>query len=140
MGQLSQKDLHNPLNSRAIRRLRGRLEKIVSAQAVAATLTTTEILDIGGAQAGNIQDLTFVAEAVAAANEDITVDVQKNGVTILNNVLVYDDTLLPGELIRLDYDVDTSFDVGDVVSVIRTYTAGGGPTPIAHTKVTLEVA
>lgn len=134
--QLVQKTLHAPMNANSIRLVRGRIERIVSKQGAAATLTENEILD----GSGNLQELYLVAAAVAASGESLTINVLKNGVSILTAPFVYDSPDPSDTVISLPVLPDVSFVLGDVITVARTYVAGGGPTPIGANKVVLEYA
>lgn len=135
--QLKQKDLHSPMSGAAIRKVRAAIHEHVSAQAAAATLASTvEVLNLSG----SVQWAYALLAAAPAAGESLTVDVTKNGVSILTAPLAIDSTYSAGERIPLPVIDGTSFELGDVVNVARTYVAGGGPTPIGPNKVVLGIS
>ena len=99
-------------------------------QAAASTETTFAFLAL---RAGAINDVIAVAETAAAAGEDMAIDVQINGVTCLTSAIVLDDTAGTTPQVGT---VDTAANTlarGDIVTIVRTYTAGGAPTPMANT-------
>lgn len=105
---------------------------LVHLQAVAATATDTVMLAPG---AGNITALRAVPGAAAAAGESMTCDVQIGGVTALSAVATIDNAsglnVVAG---TVDLAAD-DFVAGDVITIVRTYAAGGAPTPIVNTVV-----
>lgn len=89
---------------------------------------------------GQIGDLFLELGTPPAAGEDMTVDVLKNGVSILSSTRDIISTDVKGR-IDLFAKIDTTkyaFVEGDVFSVTRDYTAGGGPAPMKDTLVVLE--
>ena len=75
--------------------------------------------------------------AAAAAGESMAIDVEIGGTTCLTGAITLDDgdgtDVVEGTL-------DTAavaFSQGDKVVITRTYTAGGGPTPITGNSVTV---
>lgn len=99
-------------------------------QAAASSETTFAFLAM---RAGAINDVIAVAETAAAAGEDMAIDVQINGVTCLTSAIVLDDAAGVTPQVGT---VDTAANTlarGDIVTIVRTYTAGGGPTPMANT-------
>ncbi len=103
-----------------------------SAQAVAATAEETVMI---APSAGVIRSVKAVAGTTAAAGESMTVDVKINGTTVLTGVVTLDDTA--GTTVQsgtLD-SLAIAFAENDLITVARTYTAGGGPTPMANTLV-----
>jgi len=99
-------------------------------QAAAATATTFAFMAM---RAGKINDVIAVAETAAAAGEDMAIDVQINGATCLTSAIVLDDSA--GTTAQVG-TVDTAANTlarGDIVTIVRTYTAGGAPTPMANT-------
>jgi hypothetical protein len=107
---------------------------IVHEQAVAATLTSQMMIAPAG---GSITSLQAFAGTAAAAGESMTVDVTINGVTALSAVATIDDaattTVVEGTIDAAAND----FVRGDVIAIVRTYVAGGGPTPMADTVVSV---
>ena len=104
-------------------------------QATAASATVREFI------AGNTGVITSVkaqAGAGAASGESLTVDVKINGTTCLTGVITLDNAA--GTTVQ-DGTVDTGADdlaEDDIVTIVYAYTAGGGPTPIVNTLVTIE--
>lgn len=135
MGQLKQKDLHNPMSSAAIRAVRGRIDGFRSRQATAVDLTDTQVSDI----VGNIHDVTFVAAAVAAAGETMSIDIHVNGASILASAFIVDDTYPQGSVVHIPVETP-NLAIGDKVEIIRDYTAGGGATPMGANVITVEAA
>jgi hypothetical protein len=135
MPALTKSNVRTPLGPKGSERLRARIDRVVSNQAVAATATDVQVIDVSG----KVQALSVVVGTLPAAGESLTVDVHKNGVTILTTPAVLDNTMT-NKLRALTPVANTSFAVGDRVSVIRTYAAGGGPAPIGPSKVILEIA
>ena len=136
MAQLTQRDLHTPHNAANIRKIRARMEAIRSRQTAAATLTETYSLDVAGA----VREITFLANAVPAAGESLTIDVQRNGVSVLAAAFVYNNTRTARTLYNLTLAANANIAMGDQLTVIRTYVAGGGPTPIGSSVVAVEIA
>lgn len=84
---------------------------------------------------GKLDELLAKAGATAAAGESMTIDVLKNGSTVLLNTTAFAASG-GNKVVSLNLDPDkASFVKGDVFTVTRTYVAGGGPTPIANTTV-----
>ena len=88
----------------------------------------------------DIRDLYVFAGTACASGESMTFDVKKNGTTILSGVLTVDSTSTPrtkASMMSL-VGANTHLSEGDVLTVVRDYTAGGGPTPLVDTQVVLE--
>jgi hypothetical protein len=103
-----------------------------SDQTVAAT--ATESLTV--LQPGILRGLGFSSFNPAAVGEDITVDVQVNGVSALTAPYKFDDTQAVKVVHALPMiAIPIIVQVGDRVDFIRTYTAGAGPTPIASNVI-----
>jgi len=85
---------------------------------------------------GEITYAAAFANVAAAAGESMTFDVQVEGVTVLTGVITVDDAattaVVAGTLIA-----DPSFSAGDRITVDRVYVAGGGPTPMTNTLVSV---
>ena len=135
MSELTRKDLHTPFNHTTISKLLGELDKGVSEQSVAADATLFVDRACPVDRAGNVMEAYYIQAAVAAAGESMSIDLQKNGVTVLTAPLVVDDTDAPGTRIPLPLSGDVDLAPGDVLTVVRDYTAGGGATPIGPNKV-----
>lgn len=105
-------------------------------QEVAATATESFFVK----QAGNILVAKFAAGAIAAVGESMTVDVHKNAATILTAPYVYDNPDDPNTWFDASLDAaEVAVAEGDMISVIRTYAAGGGPTPLSQNEVVVEL-
>lgn len=99
--------------------------------------TTTESFFVK--QAGNVVGVKFCASGIPAAGESMTVDVDQGGVSVLTAAIVYDNpdpenTWVEGALDGAAVAVTE----GALMTVTRTYAAGGGPTPIAQNEVVVE--
>jgi hypothetical protein len=103
-------------------------------QAVAATATTTLFI---APAAGTIKGLLAVAGTAAAAGESMTCDVQIGGVTALTSVATLDDAAGTTAQTAVVNAAADDFVAGNVITVVRTYVAGGGPTPMANTVVSV---
>jgi hypothetical protein len=134
MGQLKQKDLHAPVNSVSIRKIRGRIDGFRSGQGSAADLTDTFCSDV----VGSIHDITFTACAVASSTETMSIDIQVNGATILDTPFIVDDSYPQGSVVHIEAE-SPAIAIGDKVEIIRDYTAGT-PTPMGANVITIEVA
>jgi len=83
------------------------------------------------------------AGGVAAAGESMTFDVTIGGVSALTAVVTIDDSIAVGTPVAGTIDTTANtFAAGDLIEVIRTYAAGGAPTPMTDTfaTVTLQYA
>jgi len=103
-------------------------------QGAAATATVTKFI---ASAAGKINSVKALAGTAAAAGESMTVDVRINGVSCLTSAITIDDS--SGTSVE-DGAIDTAANTlaaDDVVDIVRTYTAGGGPTPMADTLVSI---
>jgi len=108
--------------------------KSYSFQATAATLTSQQFMALA---AGEISVVMAKAAVAAAAAEDMTVNVLINAVSCLTAVVDLDAAA--GIVVQAGV-VDTaanSFVAGDTITIVRTYTAGGAPTPMTGTSVTI---
>lgn len=145
MSTLKNKDFHSPMNSATIRKIVGHLNKIQHEQAVAADATASVF--VGGGplkQSGVIEDIYFISSIVAGAGESMTIDVLRNGVSILTGVYTFNATApnAPDKQVSfksLLTPAGRALNVGDVITVTRDYTVGGTPTPMAHNAVVLEI-
>lgn len=137
MSKLAKKDLHFPLNSVALNKLAGFLLRGVSEQLVAANLVAAPMLRLAPAsQAGQFKSLYFLSGAPAAAGESMVVDVLVNGVSILSSTLTFDSTKAADTQYEFAITAGKEkYNAGDIVTVTRTYVAGGGPTMTATTVV-----
>jgi len=90
--------------------------------------------------AGHITHAAAETGTVAAAGESMTFDVQIGGATCLTGVITVDngvavDTPVAGVI---DPAVN-AFAAGDLIYIVRVYTAGGGPTPMRDTAIGIEI-
>ena len=107
---------------------------------VAQVTAASESIPLGLApKSGTIKAAKAASIAVAAATEDMSIDILKNGATILTAAIVIDDsvaarTVVAGVLDSAEVEVAE----GDFLEAVLTYTAGT-PTPIVGTIVELEI-
>lgn len=104
-------------------------------QATAASATIRSFI---AGRTGEVKAVKAQAGAGAAAGESLTVDVQIGGVTCLTGVITLDNAA--GTTVQ-DGTIDTAADdlaEDDIVTTVLVYTAGGGPTPIVNTLVSIE--
>jgi len=100
-------------------------------QAVAAT--ATDVVMIAPA-AGQITIAQAVAGTAANAGESMDCDVQINGVSALSAAIPLDNAA--GTNVQTSpLGAAVTFAQGDLISVVRTYVAGGGAAPMADTLV-----
>jgi hypothetical protein len=124
---VAKKDLHMPFNDVTLKKVRGVIMQLRDEQSAAATATTNHMCRNNG-----LVTRCEVGVGVApAAGESMTIDIQKNGTSILvGGPLSIDQAHatpkgcfdVTGNLVA-----GTQFAVSDVLTVVRTYTAGGGP-------------
>jgi len=103
-----------------------------SRQAVAATAEEIAFIAPGD---GELTSVQAVAGTAAAAGEDMACDVKVNGVSALSAAITLDDAA--GTDVQSGTIATAAFSAGDKVTVARTYTAGGSPTPMTDTAVTV---
>jgi hypothetical protein len=122
-----QTQLSTPFTEKTSRQLVGKIEQQSETQTTTATAAGTFLWI--ATFAGQIGDLYIAMSEGMAAGESVVFDVQKNGSTVLTGTLTVN--LASGDgLQALLPSVDKalmSFVVGDLFTVDRTYTAGGGP-------------
>jgi hypothetical protein len=136
MGQLTQKDLRTPHNGETSRKIRARIDKITSRQAVAATLTDTFTASV----AGTVQEIGFVGNVLAGAGESMTIDVTINGVSCLSTPLVINNTRAARTLHLASLaPAARNVPFGAQIIVTRTYVAGGTPAPIGSSVIDVEI-
>lgn len=103
-------------------------------QATAAT--AAGVLAFIAPAAGAITSVKAFAGAGAASGESMAVDVKINGTTCLSAAITLNEAagtdVQSGTLATA-----VALAAGDKVTVDFTYTAGGGPTPIVNTAVTI---
>lgn len=93
----------------------------------AATTETREILAVRGATA-TVLELVVGAIVAAVGAATVTVDLRKNGVTILSAVVTLDSTTA-AYILKSATILTPALVVGDVLTVVITATAGGGTLP-----------
>jgi len=106
-------------------------------QATAASLDIDVMI---AQQDGTIESFKAVSGATAAAGESMTVDVQIGGVSALTAAITLDAA---ATTVVQSGTIDTaanSFSAGDIISIVRVYTAGGGPTPMVNTLATAGIS
>jgi hypothetical protein len=131
-----QTQLSTPFTEKTSRQLVGKIEQQSETQTTTATAAGTFLWI--ATFTGQIGDLYVAMSEGMAAGESLVFDVQKNGATVLTGTLT---VALGGSVIQpLLPSVDKalmSFVPGDLFTVDRTYTAGGGPNaPV--TTLTME--
>lgn len=139
MSELKKKDLHTPFTSLMITKILAHMFKGESEQKTATDAT----LDVPGMSI-TTQDLVVygaygMLKNVCATGEQMSFDLQVDGVSILTAPLVL--TASSSLLTQVAASVDptkTRIPKGSKVTVVRDYTAGGGPTPIVDTKFVIE--
>jgi len=136
---ISKKALHTPFSgANGIPEMVGLIGRRSYDQQTAASGTTKRVAE----HDGKIRKALIAVTALPAAGEDMVFDVQVNGVSILSATpqLTNAATTTTGlyDFLSLVVAASSSIKVGDIVSVVRTYTAGGGPTPIGANEVILE--
>lgn len=136
MPQTRQSDFRTPFSGKSSKKLRGRIDRVVSNQAAAASGSDLHVLDV----AGDIQSLSVITAANPASGESLVIDVQRNGVTILTAPLTLNNTTPGKVLYNFTPVAGTRLNLGDVITFVRTYTAGGGATPVGPNRIILEVA
>lgn len=115
----------------------GKQEQLKHFQAAAADATEDPLGQVGFD--GCIGDAYVLVGTACGAGESMTVDLLKNGVSVLTAVLTIDATTDTLNQIPLPIDPAlASFLAGDVFTTTRDYTAGGTPTPMANTTVVVE--
>lgn len=126
--------LHMPVNNSTLAQLMGRINALRDTQQTAASATTYH----GATHAGQLLHVRVWINVAEASGESMIFDVQLNGTTVLKNTITLDSTSAAGY-----YDVSgqivagTFISPGDTLTVVRTYTAGGGPAA-PKSEVTVE--
>lgn len=110
--------------------LDGRAGSFVSDENLAVAATVTERRFVATAD-GVIDRFGAQAATGAAAGESTTCDVQINGVSALTAAVVLDDAAGVGYVAGAVDVAANTFTAGDVITVVKTYVAGGAPTPMA---------
>jgi len=130
------RDLRELLNELIVVANAGTPSPVTTEQAVAASLD--DIVFVAPAD-GTITSLYAKAGTTAAAGESMDIDIEIGGVAVLTAALTLDAT---AGTTAQEGTIDTaanSFSAGDVIEITRAYTAGGTPTPMANTIVSIGV-
>ncbi len=95
--------------------------------------------------ASQIQRLEIGLGDAAAAGESMQIQLQRiaagTGASTTLQTIVIDDSIPANTRLSLTPDPTTNnLGLGDRIRVVRTYTAGGGPTPMTNTSVRVQVA
>ncbi len=132
---------NQPLTPPQVSEYLGEINKREHMQAVAAT-AAGDYLGIATFD-GNIVDAFIQCSVVVGAGESMTVDILKNGVSVLTGVV----TVPAGTPAKSQIDIFkninralVAFVKGDVFTTSRVYTPGGTPTPMARTHVELHLS
>jgi hypothetical protein len=143
MSKISRRDFHTPFNSTTVTRLLGQFHAARSEQLAPAD--AAGVLMSGGIarHSGKLNSLYLITSVVCGAGESMTVDVLKNGVSILTAPYSIGPTTPIKEhvdLMGLLADPNVDIAIGDVLTTTRDYTAGGAATPMTATLVQAEWA
>jgi len=135
--KLTREQLASPqLTPDAIKSYFGVANQHTSKQAAAANLTDCLFV---AEHDGEIDELIATCGTLSGAGESMTIDVQKNGSSILTATTAFTAAGASGKVVPLLLDKDKkSFAKGDVFTCIRAYTAGGTPTPMKDTTVLIR--
>lgn len=89
---------------------------------------------------GTIVSCKAACITVPASGESMSIDVKKNNVSILSSPITIDDSATARTAIDGTLDSgQVSVSAGDFFEAELTYTAGGSPTPMTDTVVTVEI-
>lgn len=147
MSVLTKTQFHTPLTGLNIERLMGVILRMQHPQAAAASASASLLGVV--TQSGELRSLTVLSAAIAASGESMTIDVLKNGVSIMlgGTPFTINATTVPAGDVRKQKELKAlvdpaklSFLAGDILTVTRVYTAGGGPTPMTATVVIAEIS
>lgn len=147
MSNLTHKDLR-PFGTTNATKLISHIKRGRSSQGAAATVASPAGLVANMDpvdQDMTITDITFVASVTPAAGESLVIDVTVDGTTILSGTFTFNNTLVGDRVYSLKnllLAASNRIRAGQIVRVIRTYTAGGGPAMGAATAnaVVIEAA
>ena len=94
-------------------------------------------------KAGTIEEFNCELAAwgdLAAAGESMSIELLIDGVTALTGPVVIDDTIaLDTPVAGVIDPTANTFAAGSKIEIVRTYVAGGGPTPMAATDATVAL-
>jgi len=112
----------------------GGIVPVTDDQRTAATETRTAFIAPAD---GEIIGCAAYPQAGAAAGESETVDIQIGGVSALTAVITLDDTTGTNLVVGALNPAAVAFAQGDIVTIVRTYVAGGAPTPMTGIAATV---
>jgi len=112
---------------------RGSVQVVTDEQITAATKTTVAFIAPAD---GEIVYVAAYPQVAAAAGESMTIDVKINGTTVLTAVVTLDDSTST-DVVAGTLAAAVAFSQGDKITIERAYTAGGGPTPMTDTAVSV---
>jgi hypothetical protein len=125
MSVLNNSDLHTPLGSLTIQKVKGIVVGVKSHQATAADATEVFV----ATQPGKLLDVYVVlAAAFHAVVENMDVNVLVNGVSKLTGGVPVNLTAATAikTQVKLPFIADTQIATGDTISIVRNWTTGGG--------------
>ncbi len=126
MSKLVKKDLHTPFNGVTIEKVMGIMQRCVHEQAIAADDVARAMPGASPANhSGKVRSIFIVLAVLPASGETMSYDVLVNGVSILSAPFVASDTT--AKYVELTVPAAAQINEGDLVTVTRDYTAGGGP-------------
>ncbi len=132
---LSNIDLHFPLNSAGIKKLRAHLGAAFSEQATSADATTALVHGQPCNHAGKVMFVRVDLALGPAASELMSYDLKLNGTTVLSAPFVI--TGADAAKFHLVPFLATQVAVGDIWTVVRDYTAGGGSPVMTYNSITV---
>lgn len=128
MSKLVKKDLHTPFTSHTIEKLMGVIQRCTHEQAVAADDAARALPGASPARhSGRVRSIFVVLAVLPASGESMSYDVLVNGASILTAPVVVDSTYTDKYIEFSVLAGGAQISIGDLVTVTRDYTAGGGP-------------
>lgn len=118
--------------------LDGRAGSFISDENLAVAATVTERRFVATAD-GVIERFGAQAAGAAAAGESCDCDVQINGVTALTATAMVDNAAATGYVTGTVDPTANTFTAGDVITVVKTYVAGGAPAPMTDICAPVQV-
>ena len=106
-----------------------RLRSRIYAQPNIAAVTETKVIEVyRSVGAGTIIDFSAGVLAAAVGAATVTIDLKKNGTTILAGLLTIDNTLAINTL-KFNTPSSLTLAINDVLTLVITAAAGGGTLP-----------
>jgi len=138
MSVLNNSDLHTPLGSLTIQKVKGIITGVKSHQRVAADATEVFV----ATQPGKLLDVYVVLASAFEAAEVMDIDVQVNGVSkLVGGVPVtLTATSTIKQQVKLPFIADTHIATGDTIAIVRDWTTGGGADVTPSSVVGVEWA